>query len=128
MILFDPIFGQPEDLGEKATEAWGKSLYVWKARYVCGDDPVSHTDLAYLGLVPLSLLDRRGYWWLDLLNKNPSRALLREAKQAFADFDAFVGWKTYAHTEVRRPEAGRFLRFFDFRLLGQRNGQNYYER
>lgn len=122
MILFDPLDERPADLEPKGAQAWDASYLRWQV--------VHHSEgaLAYLGLVPLDLMNRRGYWWMQALAGSPPRAVLREAKRAFALFDASLGWTTYAHTEVAKPQNSRFALFFGFRHLGTSEGQSYFER
>ena len=116
---------QPEGLQTKAAEAWGRSVYVWKAWY--GSLTPYDNHIAFLGLVPLDFLTKRGYWWIELADPAPSRSILREAKQLFPVLDEALGWETFAHTEVNNLKARRFAEFFGFRLFGQAENTFYFK-
>ena len=125
MIWLESIKERPQDLRTKADEAWGRSVYVWKAWY--GSLTPYDSHIAFLGLVPLDFITKRGYWWIELTDPAPSRAILREAKMLFPEFDAALGWETFAHTEVSNPKAARFAEFFGFRLMGQNDNTLYFK-
>lgn len=109
----------------KAEEAWDRSVYVWRAWY--GHLTPYDSHIAFLGLVPLDFITKRGYWWIELADPAPSRSILREAKLLFPTLEEALGWETFAHTEVGNPKAARFAEFFGFRLMGQHADTLYFK-
>jgi len=125
LIVLESLREKPPGLKEKAAEAWDRSVYVWGAWY--GSLTPYDNHIAFLGLVPLDFLTKRGYWWIELADPAPSRAILRDAKQLFPALEQALGWETYAHTEVSNVKARRFAEFFGFRLIGQAENALYFK-
>lgn len=121
MISFVPTEAPPE-AGSKADGHLKDTVAMWRVRYGDVFETQDHIDLAILGLVPMCYIGRDAYFWLTPLVQDAPRAVLREAKLAFLQFEACLPWRTFVCTEVARPINTRFARFMGYSPYEEKSG------
>lgn len=121
MISFIPTDEAPEG-DDKSAAHLKDTVAMWRVRYGALSETNDHIDLAILGLVPLCYIGREAYFWLTPLTREVSRAALREAKLAFAAFEASLPWQTLICTEAAKPRNARFGRFMGYAPYAQQSG------
>jgi len=127
MIYFIPVEASEVPPIGKGEDTLAKSLVVWRVTYIPLIESNDHTNLGYIGLVPLDFLARVGWVWLHL-EGSPTRAMIRDAKQAFFALTASIPWTTYIYTELARAKDTRFAEFMGYRITHTADGFNFLER
>lgn len=85
----------------------------------------SHTPLLQIGIIPLSLLEKKGWIWFQLLQR-PTWPMLRAGRRAVQDFWRLCDWQVVASVET--AEAFRFAEFCHLRSIGEVEGLKLLEK
>lgn len=122
----NPWAVEVQNLGTLPVEVEAEVLKNTVQMFVVG---IERTPLFVFGVIPISLVARRGFIWVALTSEGRSAgaAVWRRLRKAWPLFYEKLGWSLLAFTKQNSQVERRFMEFFGLRETTAKGDYVFYE-